>query len=63
MSLMLTPTNLTTEDMFPETDNTAHNPQYWCLPPVRDEPSEGGVNGYAMYLVSQGRNVGVWHNW
>ncbi|KAJ7888646.1 hypothetical protein B0H14DRAFT_3430053 [Mycena olivaceomarginata] len=59
----LTPTNMKREEMVPETDNPVHNPLYWCLPPVRDEPSEGGVDRFAMYLVSQGRSVGVWHNW
>ncbi|KAJ7315786.1 hypothetical protein DFH08DRAFT_971799 [Mycena albidolilacea] len=60
----LTPTNMTAEEVIPETGNPAHNPQFWCLPPVRDQPSEdhrGG--GYPMYLVSQGKAVGVWHNW
>ncbi|KAJ7758919.1 hypothetical protein B0H14DRAFT_2975215 [Mycena olivaceomarginata] len=55
---------MTAEEVIPETDNPAHNSRFWCLPPVRDQPSEdrrGG--GYPMYLVSQGRAVGVWHNW
>jgi hypothetical protein len=51
-------TNMTTAEMIPD---PAHNPQFWCLPPVRDRPSS--VGRYPMYLVSQGRQVGVWHNW
>jgi hypothetical protein len=63
MPPVLTPTNMTMEEMVPETGDPTHNPRYWCLPPVRDEPSEDRINGYAMYLVSQRRSVGVWHNW
>ncbi|KAJ6549007.1 hypothetical protein B0H19DRAFT_1074790 [Mycena capillaripes] len=56
-------TNMTAEDMVPDHENPSHDPQYWCLPPVHDTPIKGRTNGYAMYLVSQGRRVGVWHNW
>ncbi|KAJ7875002.1 hypothetical protein B0H14DRAFT_2569032 [Mycena olivaceomarginata] len=38
-------------------------PRYWCLPPVRDKRSAEPRGGYPMYLVTQGRRVGVWHNW
>ncbi|KAJ7029324.1 hypothetical protein C8F04DRAFT_1264986 [Mycena alexandri] len=61
----LAPTNMTAEEMIPDTQNAAHNPRFWCLPPTRDSPSEGGHHGgnYPMYLVSQGWKVGIWHNW
>ncbi|KAJ7754742.1 hypothetical protein B0H14DRAFT_2635368 [Mycena olivaceomarginata] len=45
MPPVLTPTNMTMEEMVPETGNPAHNPRYWCLPPVRDEPSEDEIDG------------------
>ncbi|KAF8151203.1 hypothetical protein K438DRAFT_1988199 [Mycena galopus ATCC 62051] len=54
---------MTVEEMIPDTLNPAHDPRFWCLPPVRDEPSEHRHEGYRMYLVSQGRAVGVWYNW
>ncbi|KAJ7828218.1 hypothetical protein B0H14DRAFT_3466416 [Mycena olivaceomarginata] len=50
---------MTIDEMVPDRTNPAHDPRFWCLPPVRDSP-----NGTPrkMYLVSQGRQVGVWHN-
>ncbi|KAJ7806240.1 hypothetical protein B0H14DRAFT_3484228 [Mycena olivaceomarginata] len=63
MTAMASPTNMTSTDMIPELDNTAHDPRFWCLPPVRDESSEAGTGNFPMYLVTQGRSVGVWHNW
>jgi hypothetical protein len=63
MATALTPTTMTAEEMVPDTQNPDHDPQYWCLPPVRDEPIGGQRCGYPMYLVTQGRSVGVWHNW
>jgi hypothetical protein len=59
----LPPTNMTAEEMIPDTVNPAHDPKFWCLPPVRDQPSEYHKNRFPMYLVTQGRAVGVWHNW
>jgi hypothetical protein len=59
----LPPTNMTAEEMIPDTINPAHDPNFWCLPPVRDQPSKRQKNRYPMYLVTQGRVVGVWHNW
>ncbi|KAF7373977.1 hypothetical protein MSAN_00610500 [Mycena sanguinolenta] len=55
-------TNLTLEEMLPEVGNADHDPRYWCLPPVRDEPN-GRRGRFPMYLVTQGEKVGVWHNW
>ncbi|KAJ7721223.1 hypothetical protein B0H14DRAFT_2642496 [Mycena olivaceomarginata] len=63
MTAMASPTNMTSTDMIPELDNAAHDPRFWCLPPVRDESSEAGTGNSPMYLVTQGRSVGVWHNW
>ncbi|KAJ7602791.1 hypothetical protein DFH06DRAFT_1351025 [Mycena polygramma] len=60
MSPALTPTNMTAAEMVPDTER---DPRYWCLPPVRDQPSDGALGGYKMYLVTQGKVVGVWHNW
>ncbi|KAJ7809286.1 hypothetical protein B0H14DRAFT_3481577 [Mycena olivaceomarginata] len=59
----LPPTNMTAEEMIPDTVNPAHDPKFWCLPPVHDQPSERQKNRFPMYLVTQGRAVGVWHNW
>ncbi|KAJ7864012.1 hypothetical protein B0H14DRAFT_3443818 [Mycena olivaceomarginata] len=47
----------------PRQPNPDHDPWYWCLPPVRDKQSAEPRGGYPMYLVTQGRKVGVWHNW
>ncbi|KAF8156175.1 hypothetical protein K438DRAFT_1986934 [Mycena galopus ATCC 62051] len=57
----LTSTNLSTAEMIPDTENPAHDPRFWCLPPVRDEPTVGGRA--RPYLVTQGKKVGVWYNW
>ncbi|KAJ7767525.1 hypothetical protein DFH07DRAFT_769620 [Mycena maculata] len=45
-----TKTNITAAEVIPDTANPDHDPRFWCLPPVRDNPSEGRV-------------VGIWHNW
>ncbi|KAF8148321.1 hypothetical protein K438DRAFT_1779651 [Mycena galopus ATCC 62051] len=63
MSPTLQLTNMTAEEMNPDTLNPAHNPKFWCLPPMRNQPSEHKKSQYPMYPVSQGRAVGVWHNW
>ncbi|KAF8210710.1 hypothetical protein K438DRAFT_1808082 [Mycena galopus ATCC 62051] len=63
MAPALIPTNMTAEEMVPDDQNPDHDPHYWCLPPVRDESSGRQSEGYPMYLVTQGRSVGVWHNW
>ncbi|KAJ6528205.1 hypothetical protein B0H19DRAFT_1274999 [Mycena capillaripes] len=64
MASTLLRTNMTIDEMVPDTVNPAHNPRFWCLPPIRDEPSEGGNRGnFPMYLVTQGKAVGIWHNW
>ncbi|KAJ7772153.1 hypothetical protein B0H14DRAFT_3164805 [Mycena olivaceomarginata] len=63
MTALLTPTNMTAAEMIPDHKNPAHDPKFWCLPPVRDEPSERCRDRYPMYLVTQGKIVGVWHNW
>ncbi|KAJ7439915.1 hypothetical protein B0H11DRAFT_1934144 [Mycena galericulata] len=61
--MTLTPTNMTPEEMIPDRDNPDHDSEYWCLPPIRDTPSDRRGGGYPMYLVAQGTIVGVWHNW
>ncbi|KAJ7792209.1 hypothetical protein B0H14DRAFT_2624116 [Mycena olivaceomarginata] len=63
MTLALTPTNMRPEEMVPDHSNPGHDPRYWCLPPVRDVPREGSRSRYPMYLVTQGRCVGIWHSW
>ncbi|KAJ6453497.1 hypothetical protein C8R45DRAFT_1112375 [Mycena sanguinolenta] len=50
-------------EMVPDTFNPAHDPRFWCLPPVRDAPTGTSRQRHRMYLVTQGRSVGVWHNW
>ncbi|KAJ7460128.1 hypothetical protein B0H11DRAFT_2242352 [Mycena galericulata] len=61
--MALTPTNMTREEMIPDTENPDHDSRYWCLPPIRDTPNERRGGTFAMYLVGQGKIVGVWHNW
>jgi hypothetical protein len=63
MAPALPPTNMTAEEMIPDTVNPEHDSQFWCLPPIRDAPSESHVGRFPMYLVSQGKSVGIWHNW
>jgi hypothetical protein len=64
MSATLLPTNMTKEEMVPDTLDPTYDLQYWCLPPQQDEPSEKILWGnFPMYLVMQGRKVGVWHDW
>jgi hypothetical protein len=58
-------TNMTADEMIPDTQTKGHDPRYWCLPPMREDPDSvvaiGG--GYEFHLVSQGRQVGVWKSW
>jgi hypothetical protein len=64
MPATLPPSNMTEDEMVPDTLDPTHDPRYWCLPPQRDEPSEETPRGnFPMYLVTQGRKVGVWHDW
>ncbi|KAJ7016853.1 hypothetical protein C8F04DRAFT_1201434 [Mycena alexandri] len=53
------------DDWIPDTMNADHDPRFWCLPMVHDSPSENRSHGsgYPMYLVTNGRKLGVWHNW
>ncbi|KAJ7152682.1 hypothetical protein C8R43DRAFT_950687 [Mycena crocata] len=58
-TLTMTRTNLPLEDMIPDTKNPAHDPRYWCLPPVREQQSRSNGSGkFPMYLVTQGKIVG-----
>jgi hypothetical protein len=61
----LTKTNMKKEGMVPDVDTPGHDPQYWCLPPMREDPDTVVPisGGYAFHLVTQGREVGVWKNW
>ncbi|KAJ7019387.1 hypothetical protein C8F04DRAFT_1197736 [Mycena alexandri] len=58
-------TNMTENEVVPDTRTEGHDPRYWCLPPMREDPNAviaiGG--GYEFHLVAQGRQVGVWRNW
>ncbi|KAJ7432956.1 hypothetical protein B0H11DRAFT_2259903 [Mycena galericulata] len=57
-------THMTAAEMIPDDLNPLHDRRYWCLPPVCDRPSEAGNTGrFPVYLVGQGRIVGIWHNW
>jgi hypothetical protein len=62
---MLPKTNMTAEEVVPDTKTPGHDPRYWCLPPKRgnfDEvvPLSGG---FEFHLVTAGRQVGVWRDW
>ncbi|KAJ7763728.1 hypothetical protein B0H16DRAFT_1718382 [Mycena metata] len=51
------------DDWIPDTLNPDHDPKFWCLPKIHDAPSESHSGGYPMYLVTNGRELGIWHNW
>ncbi|KAJ6490866.1 hypothetical protein C8R45DRAFT_928699 [Mycena sanguinolenta] len=59
----LRPTNLTAKDMIPDTFNPAHDQRFWCVPRMHDKASDGDSGAFPLYLVTQGRRVGIWHNW
>ncbi|KAJ7933638.1 hypothetical protein B0H13DRAFT_1855881 [Mycena leptocephala] len=47
------PMNMTHAEMIPDTHNPTHDPRFWCLPPVRDIPSETGRSGkFPMTIVN-----------
>ncbi|KAJ7726637.1 hypothetical protein B0H16DRAFT_1735566 [Mycena metata] len=48
---------------IPDTKNPDHDPRFWCLPKIHDTPSERKGGGYPLYLITDGREVGIWHNW
>ncbi|KAJ7916656.1 hypothetical protein B0H13DRAFT_2323133 [Mycena leptocephala] len=55
---------MTAEEVIPDSFNGAHDPRFWCVPTMHDSPHESGSgSGYPMYLVTQGRKVGIWNNW
>ncbi|KAJ7707078.1 hypothetical protein B0H16DRAFT_1746637 [Mycena metata] len=57
-------TNMTAADVIPNTLNPAHDSRYWCVARMHDTASERMPGGsYPMYLVTQGRKVGIWNNW
>ncbi|KAF8182179.1 hypothetical protein K438DRAFT_1956291 [Mycena galopus ATCC 62051] len=62
MAAALPATNMKLEDVIPDVSNPTHDPRFWCLPPVNDKPAPGRSES-KMYLVTQGRKVGVWYNW
>ncbi|KAJ7799344.1 hypothetical protein B0H14DRAFT_2617077 [Mycena olivaceomarginata] len=55
-------TNLPVEEMLPDRDTRGHDPRYWCLPPMREDPDAVVpiTGGYKFHLVTRGRQVGVW---
>ncbi|KAJ7873227.1 hypothetical protein B0H13DRAFT_2348906 [Mycena leptocephala] len=65
MSGNLVTTNMTPEEVVPDTMTEGHDPRFWCLPPMREDLNAAVRNGggYEFYLVTQGRKVGVWRNW
>ncbi|KAJ7493550.1 hypothetical protein FB451DRAFT_1164448 [Mycena latifolia] len=56
-------TNLDVSEMIPDTLNPNHDPRFWCLPPTRDNATEGQSGRFPMYLVTQGQIVGIWRSW
>ncbi|KAJ7144878.1 hypothetical protein C8R43DRAFT_1130302 [Mycena crocata] len=63
-SSSLPPAHLPEEEMIPETGNPNHDPQYWCLPPAREDleaPHRGG--GKPFHLVTHGHSNGIYRNW
>ncbi|KAJ6517555.1 hypothetical protein DFH09DRAFT_1332353 [Mycena vulgaris] len=62
MATLLPPTNMTAAEMVPDTRNPARDSRFWCLPPMRGGNGNGDGH-FPMYLVTQGRIVGVWKSW
>ncbi|KAJ7874258.1 hypothetical protein B0H13DRAFT_2348670 [Mycena leptocephala] len=54
---------MTAEEVIPDSFNSAHDPLFWCVPRMHDSPRDRSGGGYPMYLVTQGRQVGIWNNW
>ncbi|KAJ6451079.1 hypothetical protein C8R45DRAFT_1113801 [Mycena sanguinolenta] len=59
----LLPTNMTASEVIPDIFNPLHDQRFWCVPRLHDTPSESDSGSYPMYLVTQGRKVGIWYNW
>ncbi|KAJ7446789.1 hypothetical protein FB451DRAFT_1412198 [Mycena latifolia] len=61
----LAKTNMTEDEMVPNTCTEGHDPRYWCLPPMRDDPDDvvETSGGYEFHLVTVGHKVGAWRNW
>ncbi|KAJ7698910.1 hypothetical protein B0H17DRAFT_1196501 [Mycena rosella] len=64
-AVALQPTNMTAEDMIPDTVDLLHDPQFWCLPQMHEAAPPDGSDGgcYPLYLVTQGHIVGIWRSW
>ncbi|KAJ7771184.1 hypothetical protein B0H14DRAFT_3509128 [Mycena olivaceomarginata] len=64
-ALSLPKTNMTADEMIPDTQTKGHDPRYWCLPPMCEDPDSVVAisGGYEFHLVSQGRQVGIWKSW
>ncbi|KAJ7029077.1 hypothetical protein C8F04DRAFT_1265296 [Mycena alexandri] len=58
-------TNMTAEEMVPDSDTIGHDPRFWCLPPIHEDLDAvvaiGG--GFEFHLVTNRRKVGVWRSW
>ncbi|KAJ7813471.1 hypothetical protein B0H14DRAFT_2604944 [Mycena olivaceomarginata] len=55
---------MTAEQVIPDSFNRAHDLRFWCMPAMHNSPRESGLGSrYPMYLVTQGRKVGIWNNW
>ena len=59
----LKPTNMNAGDMIPDTFNPQHDERFWCVPKMHDTQSDSDRGAFPLYLVTQGRQVGIWHNW
>ncbi|KAJ7780679.1 hypothetical protein DFH07DRAFT_949907 [Mycena maculata] len=56
-------TNISWDDMIPETDDPKHDSRYWCLPPVQEDLSvQRTGSGKAMHLVTQGHQCRIYCN-
>ncbi|KAJ7129687.1 hypothetical protein C8R44DRAFT_872921 [Mycena epipterygia] len=58
----LTKTNMTTEEMVPDTQNPLHDLRFWCLLPIQEDLTSASLSrsqrGAVLHLVTQGRQVG-----
>ncbi|KAJ7264467.1 hypothetical protein B0H12DRAFT_1068720 [Mycena haematopus] len=59
-STPLRKTNMTAAEMVPDRQTAGHDPRYWCLPPMREDPDAVVPisGGHEFHLVCQGREMG-----
>ncbi|KAJ7136985.1 hypothetical protein C8R44DRAFT_728914 [Mycena epipterygia] len=61
--LQMNRTNMTVQEMIPDTVDPTHDARFWCLPPMRENSGGQRDGRFPMYLVSQGHSVGIWRSW